>query len=69
MLVNGLDLGLDADIALAVALCADHADRGFMGQFEVGAEDAGDAVGLGTAAGVAVNSDRVVAGHGSSPIV
>ena len=56
-LVDRLDLRLDAEIALAVALGADNADGRLVDQFRIGAEFAGKPDGLGRAAGMAVDQD------------
>ena len=55
--VDRLDLGHDAEVALAVALGADDADRRLVDQVRIGAELARDADGLGGAAGMAVDED------------
>ena len=55
--VDRVDLRHDAQIALAVALGADHADRRLVDQIRIGAERAREADGLGRAAGMAVDED------------
>src|SRR5262249_38333667 len=46
LLVDRLDLGHDAEIALAVALGADHPDRGFMDEVGIRADRPGKPDGL-----------------------
>ena len=57
--VDRLDLALDAQIALRIALVADHADGRFVDQADIGAQRARDADRLRVAAGVVVEK------HGS----
>ena len=58
-LVDGVDLGQDAEIALAVALGADDADRRLVDQVRIRPEHPRDADRLAGAAGMAVDQ------HGS----
>ena len=63
-LVHGFDLVENAEIALAVALRAHHADRRLVNEIRVGPERAGNAQGLGRAARMAVDEDDLGIGHG-----
>jgi hypothetical protein len=63
-LVDRLDLGGQAQIALAVALGANHADRRLMDKGRIGSDFDGKADGLGRSAGVIVNQDGIWIGHG-----
>ena len=65
--VDRIDLGHDAEIALAVALGADDADRRLVDQVRIGAERARNADGLGGAAGMAINDDDFRFCHGEFP--
>jgi hypothetical protein len=55
--VDRLDLGHDAQVALAVTLGADDADRRLVDQVGIGADGARDADRLGGAAGMPVDED------------
>ena len=57
LVVDRLDLGHDAEIALAVALGADDADRRLVDQVRIGAERARQPDRLGGAAGMAVDEN------------
>ena len=61
--VDRLDLGQDAEIALAVALGADHADRRLVNEGLVGPKRAGDTDRLGRAARVPVNGHKLRLHH------
>ena len=65
--VDRPDLGLDADVALAVALGPDDADRGFVNQGGVRAELVGETDGLRRAPGMAVDQDGIGFRHGNFP--
>src|SRR5262249_40179100 len=58
-LVNRFDLGDDAEVALAVALRAHHADRWLVNEFRIGAERARDPNGLRRAARVVVDDHDI----------
>jgi hypothetical protein len=64
--VDGVDLRHDAEVALAVALGADDADRRLVDQVGIGAQRAGDADRLRAAAGMAVDENGA-RGHGEGP--
>ena len=57
--MDGIDLGHDAEITLAVALRAHHADRGLMDQRRVGAKHLGHADGLGRPARMMVDQHNL----------
>jgi hypothetical protein len=69
LLVDGIDLRHHAEIALAVALGADHADRRLVDEIRIGAELAREADGLGRAAGMAVDEDDLGIRHGRQPLI
>ena len=62
--MDRFDLGHDAEVALAVALGADHADRRLVDEVRIGAELARDPDGLGRAARMAVDLDGLRICHG-----
>ena len=57
--VDRVDLRHHAEIALAVALCPNHADRRLMDQSRIGAKRLREADRLGRAAWVAVDKDWI----------
>jgi CoA:oxalate CoA-transferase len=63
--VDGLDLGRDAEVALAVALGADHADRRLVNEVGIGAEFPRQSDGLGRATGMAVDEHDLGFRHGT----
>ena len=60
---GSFEAALDAQIALGIALVADHADGGFMNEVDIGAKLPGDADRLGIAAGVVVEKNRFGISH------
>src|SRR4051812_30708199 len=64
--MDGVDLRHDAEVALAVALGADDADRRLVDQVGIGAERACDADRLRAASRMAVDEDGA-RGHGKGP--
>ena len=62
--VDGVDLLVDANIALRVAFVADHAHRRRVDQIDIGAKFPSDAKGLVVSTGVVVYQHGFRAGHG-----
>jgi hypothetical protein len=61
--MDRLDLALHPEIALGIALVANHPDRGLMNEIDVGAEFSRDADGLRIAAGIIVKKNRSGISH------
>ncbi len=57
--MDRLDLGHDAEIALAVALGADHADRRLVDEVRIGSELTCEPDSLGRAPGMAVDQHDI----------
>ena len=62
--MDGLNLGRNAKITLAVTLGADHANRRLMDKSRIGADLEGKADGLGSPARMAVDKNCVWVGQG-----